>query len=58
MADSISFLLAQAREHLAYDEFWQEQALDKIIAKFRSRCPSCGSRDCGPGGHVGRQPLV
>ena len=34
-------------EHPAYDAFWQQQAVDKILARNRSRSPSCWWTACG-----------
>jgi predicted acyl esterase len=40
-------LLAQGGGHPAYDEFWQSQAVDKILARSRSRCRPCWCTACG-----------
>ena len=44
-------------EHPAYDQFWQEQALDKIMAEAAAhRADDVDPGHLGPGRHVGRDP--
>ena len=46
-------------EHPAYDAFWQDQALDKLVAAHPSRrADHVDAGPVGPGGHVGRDPLL
>jgi hypothetical protein len=42
-------------EHPAYDSFWQEQALDRILAKRQPlKVPTMWSGPVGPGRHLRR----
>ena len=48
---------ARSPEHPAYDQFWQEQALDKVMAKQPLTVPDhVDPGHLGPGRHVGRHP--
>ena len=51
--------LAKMMEHPAYDAFWQGQALDKLVAEHPAAgAHPVGAGPVGPGGHVGRDPLL